>query len=738
MQHQLPLRRVGVRLPEPASPAEDHQPAPEPLAGHHPRKESFHDCLHRATQIHEQALEALRLENILLLQQLSTTGDTCNEPPPHPSGVPPTMRPELHAVPLPRDSIGSCISELSTTPRCINNGVAFQTSDRNSQTNVLLPGALAEPRDGRGSSTPVSLPSINGQTRFPLAQQWVKAPNARSTSRSTIVKQQPGQKSPAMMMCKERSSGYSSEPREGSGVKWWLSYPGSPGRLAWDLVGGILILFDLFAIPLEAFDPPRSDFLDVMDWFTLLFWTVNMPIALQVGFVRNGVTIMDFRLIVIHYLRTWFIIDLIVVLPDWILMMASMGKEDSQDGGSAVKLLRTLRLFRMVRMLRMLKLKSIMRSLQELIESEYISILTNIMKMIVLLLVINHYISCIWYMIGNSHTGDDTWIIQHNFHNSDWGYKYLTAFHWAITQFTPSSMHVQPQNSVERAFAILVVVFALVCFSYVVGSITGSLTQLRTMQDETYRQFWIVRRYLKHNRVPQTLCTRIERYLENAWASQRQTLHLKQSKLFSLLSEQLQSELQYEIALPFLRVHPLFSDLSTVSEATMRRVAYAATQRKLLAQGDHLFFPGEIATHMYILVSGRMQYSMTNNASQTQLPAETHILDRAEDFISEPVLWTPQWVHLGDLTSLIDTEVVVVDPKKFKDIIHKNSPALIMAIDYGKKYLNRLNAMDEAELSDILPELKRPSRRPTTMWDKVLSSGTSPWVGPDRWVRPDA
>ena len=53
----------------------------------------------------------------------------------------------------------------------------------------------------------------------------------------------------------------------------------------------------------------------------------------------------------------------------------------------------------------------------------------------------------------------------------------------AITQFTPSSMHVQPQNILERTFAISVVIAGLVGFSYLVGSITGSLTELRKMKD---------------------------------------------------------------------------------------------------------------------------------------------------------------------------------------------------------------------------------------------------------------
>merc|ERR1719159_1675251 len=100
-----------------------------------------------------------------------------------------------------------------------------------------------------------------------------------------------------------------------------------------------------------------------------------------------------------------------------------------------------------------------------------------------MLLVINHIICCIWFWIADTIADGDTWIKVFNFDQANWAYQYWTSFHWSITQFTPASMHVQPQNLLERCFAVVVVVFALVGFSYIVGSITGSLNQLRSMQE---------------------------------------------------------------------------------------------------------------------------------------------------------------------------------------------------------------------------------------------------------------
>ncbi|CAJ1385270.1 unnamed protein product [Effrenium voratum] len=63
------------------------------------------------------------------------------------------------------------------------------------------------------------------------------------------------------------------------------------------MIGGMLIMYDLFAVPLQAFNPPETPALLAMDWITLVFWTVNVGASLTTGYVQEGNTIMDPHLI---------------------------------------------------------------------------------------------------------------------------------------------------------------------------------------------------------------------------------------------------------------------------------------------------------------------------------------------------------------------------------------------------------------------------------------------------------
>jgi len=477
----------------------------------------------------------------------------------------------------------------------------------------------------------------------------------------------------------------------------YMSLPGSPNRLVWDLIGALLIFYDMIVIPLNtSFDPPETTFVKFADWLTLIYWSVNMLASLQVGYVEDGVIVMVPQRILKHYLKTWFVVDLIVVVPDCIMSFASLGGSTSaSDGGSEVKLLRSLRLVRVVRLLRLFKLKKVMSSLNDHVDSEYLSIVLNVIKMVFALLLVNHFIACWWYVIANTH-GGTTWLKEHHFADVDWEEQYAASFHWFVTQFTPSSMHVQPQNMSERCFAILVVVFALVGFSYLVGSITGSLTKLRAMQEDASKQFWILRKYLRQHFVPMELSFRIEKYLEHAYQQKIERLQGGDVKILNLLSEQLADELKCAMAVPHLSVHPLFQHLCEVSPVTMNRLANKAVSQKNLARFDSLFHAHEVATHMYIVMEGRLQYVRVDSAGKEM----AEWVDKGEDWISEPALWT-SWEHLGMLTAVVPSELMLIDTVRFSEVVHLNPHALEITRIYAFNFLQWLNDQERDSLSDI-------------------------------------
>ncbi|CAK0884090.1 unnamed protein product [Prorocentrum cordatum] len=467
--------------------------------------------------------------------------------------------------------------------------------------------------------------------------------------------------------------------------------PTSPSRVVWQFFGALLILYDLFKLPIEhAFKPDETDFSRAMDWIILVYWTLNIPASLTEGYLEHGVFVLAPRKIFLKYMKTWFPVDALVLVPDWIFTIGSLfgNREENNNSKAFTRFLNVARLARIVRLIRLLKLRRILDTLNDMTTSEHTSLLLSICSMFVTLLLISHQIGCAWYAIGDRRSSSAaSWTLNPELvDRGDWVYMYATAVHWSV----------HPESLGERIFAIFVVIFALLGFSYILGSVTGSLAQLRSMRAEESNLFWDLRRYLAKNRVTRRLSRRIQKYLEYAWRLQQERKPAKSIRLMSLLSEQLFSELQCELAVAHLRIHPFLAKLCQLSQITVQRLANSAISHKLVASGDYLFYPGEEATHLWIVVEGSSEY--TRRDSSGILCREK--VNNNEDWIAEPVLWT-KWVHRGLLTALEDGDVLAIDGKKFCTLVRLNPKAHSFASKYAHNFINWLNGLDMDELTDI-------------------------------------
>eukprot|EP00927_Polykrikos_kofoidii_P050894 TRINITY_DN44738_c0_g1_i1.p1 TRINITY_DN44738_c0_g1~~TRINITY_DN44738_c0_g1_i1.p1 ORF type:complete len:755 (+),score=120.95 TRINITY_DN44738_c0_g1_i1:91-2265(+) len=484
-----------------------------------------------------------------------------------------------------------------------------------------------------------------------------------------------------------------------SWVSRFISYPSSPYRLIWDVQGMFLIAYDIITIPLVVFSTQEEIFFVFFAWVSRIFWTSDMIASVCVGFVDQGDTIMEPKRIIIHYLKTWFLVDCITNIPDW-LGVFLVSKDGSASGGSAssiTRLVRALRIMRVLRLLRLAKLKRIVNELYDRIDSEYVSIIMNILKIMVLLLAVNHFIACLWFLLGDvDHKAgsDRNWVSEYVV-DDDWHYQYFTSLHWSLTMFTPASMHVQPQNLRERMFSILIIMLALLSFSSLVGSITSSMTQLRSMKEDSWKQFWLLRRYLRQRGVPRTLVVRIERYLEFKSEAGKQQVLPSKVPILGLLSEQLQDELQCAITLPHIAVHPLFNHISENFNVSMNRMSRNAITRKSLACNDSLFIVGDKAAHMSFIVSGVFSYMRGEESMMDESIVST------DHWLCEPVLWTP-WNYVGELQATTECDLILIHADKLGQVVVANPSLFHEVQEYAANFVDWLNSPEfRKDMTDV-------------------------------------
>lgn len=267
-----------------------------------------------------------------------------------------------------------------------------------------------------------------------------------------------------------------------------IQNPSSTSRLCWDVVGICLICYDVIMLPLAVFEPDNTVLFVFFTWLTRIFWTADMAASFLVGFYEGGVLVMRPWMIAKRYMASWFAFDIALVTIDWAQL--GLEEDDEDDGLESLglarmgKTVRVMRLLRILRLLRLMKLPKIFMLIEERIQSESVTVAISITRLTVSILIINHFIACLWYSIGLMHDQDYTWLVRYGAKDASFGTKYSMSLHWTLTQFTPSTMEVFPQNLTERVFALIVVVFAMITFSSFISSITTAMNQLRNMNSE--------------------------------------------------------------------------------------------------------------------------------------------------------------------------------------------------------------------------------------------------------------
>ncbi|CAE7759626.1 KCNH2, partial [Symbiodinium sp. CCMP2456] len=349
----------------------------------------------------------------------------------------------------------------------------------------------------------------------------------------------------------------------------------------------------------------------------------------------------------------------------------------------------------------MLKLRTLMANFHDLINSEYWSLVANMSQIVTFMLGINHLVACGFYGLTElTQASEETsWVRSFGFEGTSWSYRYATALHWSITQFTPAAMEVHPTNMSERSYSIAVVIFAMVGFSSLVGGITSILTQLRGLSQEKAKELWKLRRYMRLKHVKADLNVRIQRYVEHAWNERQMNLSIGSVKFVELLSEPLRDELLCAVDMPTMVVHPLFSFLQKEQEVTLRRLVTHAIQHKFLARGDIHFYSAEVATHAYFTVSGNQTYTQHPPRVAVAVAVE---IDRNQQWVGEQVLWANDWVHLGSFQAVSESDMMALDPAEVAKALSSNPPAWNAVAGYAQEFTMWLNSQHTNELSDVL------------------------------------
>jgi len=185
--------------------------------------------------------------------------------------------------------------------------------------------------------------------------------------------------------------------------KTFLIDPNSEYMKYWDVVVVLCLVFTAVVTPFEiAFLKPGYDTLYVVNRFVDLVFVKDMlmQFLLQVKkrTKQGTVWIRNRKKIAETYVKSWFIVDLLCIIPyDDITNLMFTGKDDTVDLGK-LKVFRLLRVTRLFKLTRILKASRVVKRWEN--RMSFTTAKLYLIKFALLIIVSCHWMACVWGFFG--------------------------------------------------------------------------------------------------------------------------------------------------------------------------------------------------------------------------------------------------------------------------------------------------------------------------------------------------
>lgn len=482
---------------------------------------------------------------------------------------------------------------------------------------------------------------------------------------------------------------------------WYIILPSSNRFLFWNVLFMTVLFYDCVSFPLTAFE--LDELLRPPNMAAASFWTIDFFVSFFVAYNIQGHIETRLYVIVRTYITTWMFPDLLVVVVDWMLLLQlDNAALDSASFTRVGKAVRYLRVMRVLRVLRIRKVSDAINKIDEFMNSQYFSILKRIALNMVWILLLSHFIGCSWYALGMEKGLGETWIKHYGIDEYSTSYRYLTSVHWAIAQFTPGSVMVQPKNSTERLFAVTVLILGMIVFSSTVSSITAAANSLKNIDAKYEEELWLLRRFFREQKISRELNGRVLRYAESILKPKYQHVNLKDVTMLKALPTSLSKDVNVEIYKDHILVHPLFAVLGSNNTAFMQELCCKSLKEVMLDKAENLFSAGQVCKCMYFVSEGRLGYIFG------QAEKDNIVSVAKSDSFCEAVLWTA-WVHQGKMISATESHVMALDATLFQDVALNWDTDMLRK--YATEFVYKMNELagyftertdDDVDLSDLL------------------------------------
>lgn len=457
----------------------------------------------------------------------------------------------------------------------------------------------------------------------------------------------------------------------GNGMDWFdeniglwryiVVHPESDKRLAWNLFGIALICWDMITIPLSMFDLGRGNNrqLEVLSFIAFGYWLTDFFLHFIFGVDIDGKLVMSpFDIAKLYIKGRWFFLDLFLISLD-VSLFTLEGLKTKSDGIQSARMLRGIRLLRFIKVIRISRMRTLVNLFTRRFTNIFLLTIVKVLSGLGMMLIVNHFIACAFIGLGSQEFDGKSWLNASGLQEASFVEVYAYALHWSLTQFMPATNNIAPDNTVERFFAVAVILLAMGVFSSFISSITNAVNTLRAVTSEKREEQSKLRQFFSERQLSTGLYTMVTDYISTHGIFQ---LKLQESSIKSLkeLPSKLKFRLHLEVHLATLTTaHWLNAGVINSDPMFFYQVCHEMVVERISGPGGEVFHSEAECADVFIVTAGTWSYH--------KLGAEEIIDCPNFSWVCEVALWS-SWHHRGRLSSECSSTYCTINGCKFADL----------------------------------------------------------------------
>eukprot|EP00929_Paragymnodinium_shiwhaense_P083576 TRINITY_DN44596_c0_g2_i1.p1 TRINITY_DN44596_c0_g2~~TRINITY_DN44596_c0_g2_i1.p1 ORF type:complete len:984 (+),score=239.12 TRINITY_DN44596_c0_g2_i1:79-3030(+) len=365
---------------------------------------------------------------------------------------------------------------------------------------------------------------------------------------------------------------------------------GTP-RVMWDAFVGLLLSWLAVVLPMtmafEANELPQ--FIAGMDAAVDFGFLVDIGLNFRTSFRRNEEEVTGAKEVALHYVRTWFLLDVCSSVPVELITMISPGLSS----------LRMLKMFRIAKLLKVFRLARFdnYKPLQQLYEEVSVSatfrLTCSLGVMLFLMALFTHWLACCMVASGPGYLDG-----YQDLGTASVSRQYLAGFYWAMMTITTVGYgDILPSSDAERVYCVMAMLIGSSFNAYVIGRVSVILASKDLNLQTYYQRVDLVNAWLSHHELPTSVRARVRRYF-------KKSLKHKSAISAAAVLQELPPQLREEVAHCLVHFEVRYNSLFENVPETVLAQLCDLLEKVTADAGELIINSGSEGMAMYVVLHG--------------------------------------------------------------------------------------------------------------------------------------